>query len=88
ILCPNLETLTLSSLNIQKIWPDEQHATCSNVQDLKVILVHGCHRLKYLFLDSLVKNLVQLNKLEITECENLKEVICTRSFGKKEGTAQ
>ncbi|OMO99035.1 hypothetical protein COLO4_13566 [Corchorus olitorius] len=88
VSCPNLEKLNLFSLNIQKIWPDDQQqATSSNVQNLYAILVDGCHNLKYLFLSPLVENLVQLNQLRIADCKNVEEVIYTGRAAEEKGMA-
>jgi len=45
---PNLDIVTLSSLNLNKVWGDNQHSFCK----LTNLVVHNCGELKYLFLPS------------------------------------
>ncbi|RDX69902.1 putative disease resistance protein, partial [Mucuna pruriens] len=71
---PNLETLVLRSLNNMKEICDGPLPTPS-FEKLQVIKVEGCDRLKNLFLYSLVRNLSQLRKLEISNCKDMKEII-------------
>ncbi|OMP07099.1 disease resistance protein, partial [Corchorus olitorius] len=88
VSCPNLEFLKLTSLDFQKVWPDEQEVMSCNVQNLKIFIVEGCHNLKYLFLSNMVEKFVQLNVLDISDCKNVEEVIyLERSLEEKQGMA-
>ncbi|KAG8479960.1 hypothetical protein CXB51_024974 [Gossypium anomalum] len=71
---PNLIFLTLSSINIHKIW---HHPSSSSLTRLNYLRVEGCHNLKYLFPSFLVKDLVQLRVLEIKDCNMMEQVIFT-----------
>ncbi|KAK8576342.1 hypothetical protein V6N13_090815 [Hibiscus sabdariffa] len=82
VLCANLRLLNLSSTNIQKLWPDKPHtAIPSNVQNLQILTVKGCHNLEYLFPSFLIKNLVRLSHIGLLDCENMEQVIFTEDKG-------
>ncbi|MFQ6647034.1 hypothetical protein Gotur_020022 [Gossypium turneri] len=74
VVIPCLEGLGLSSINILKIW---HHSSSPSVGCLNSLQVKGCHNLKYLFPSSLVKDLVQLQRLEILDCNMMEQVIFT-----------
>ena len=85
VLCPHLEYLSLSSVNLQKLWHDLLQVTSSHVQNLKSLIVEGCHRLKYLFLPTTVKCFLQLTDLTIVDCNNVEEVIFRAGLTATEG---
>jgi len=53
---PILNILTLSSLNLNKVWGDNQHSFCK----LTNLVVDNCGQLKYLFLPSFGWKLVNV----------------------------
>ncbi|KAK8277793.1 hypothetical protein V6Z12_D10G296500 [Gossypium hirsutum] len=75
VVIPNLEYLTLSSINIHEIW---HHPSSSSLKHLQV---EGCHNLKYLFPSFLLKDLVMLQRLEIKDCNVMEQVIFTDGLG-------
>ncbi|KAK9017007.1 hypothetical protein V6N11_079495 [Hibiscus sabdariffa] len=81
----NDKLLKLSSTNIQKLWPDKPHsAILSNVQNLQLLSVKGCHNLEYLFPSVLIKYLVRLSTLALFDCHNMKQVTFTEDEGMSE----
>ncbi|RYR73169.1 hypothetical protein Ahy_A02g007504 [Arachis hypogaea] len=68
---PNLDTLKLSSLNLNKIWKDNRHYFCK----LRNLIVENCDGLKYLFSPAMVESFSSLIKLEISECHIMEEII-------------
>ncbi|KAG4127693.1 hypothetical protein ERO13_D10G230651v2 [Gossypium hirsutum] len=74
VVIPRLEDLELSSINIHKIW---HHLSSPSVGCLNSLQVKRCHNLKYLFPSFLVKDLVQLRRLEILDCNMMEQVIFT-----------
>ncbi|RDY03963.1 Disease resistance protein, partial [Mucuna pruriens] len=67
---PNLETLKLYSINIQKIWNDQ----LSYFQNLTTLTVDGCERLKHLFSYSVARKLVKLENLLISSCKFVEQI--------------
>ncbi|MBA0877964.1 hypothetical protein Goshw_001201, partial [Gossypium schwendimanii] len=74
VVIPSLERLHLSSINIHKIW---HHSSSPSIGCLSYLQVKRCHNLKYLFPSFLVKDLVQLRRLEILDCNMMGQVIFT-----------
>ncbi|KAG8480245.1 hypothetical protein CXB51_024832 [Gossypium anomalum] len=74
VVIPCLNRLDLSSINIHKIW---HHSSSPSVGYLNSLRVKRCHNLKYLFPSFLVKDLVQLQFLQILECNMMEQVIFT-----------
>ncbi|MED6134790.1 hypothetical protein PIB30_040220 [Stylosanthes scabra] len=68
---PNLETLKLSSVNLNKIWEDNRHS----FNKLTNLIVENCDGLKYLFSPTMVKSFPNLTKLEISKCHQMGEII-------------
>ncbi|XLR10142.1 uncharacterized protein LOC107624887 isoform X2 [Arachis ipaensis] len=73
---PKLETLHLYKLNNM-----EQLCFCellspSSFRKLKVVKIKLCGLLKNVFLISMVKLLVVLETIEVSECNSLKEIVC------------
>ncbi|RDX99964.1 Disease resistance protein, partial [Mucuna pruriens] len=70
----NLEKLILRNLhNLEDI--SYSPLPTHSFEKLQVIEVHGCDKLKKLLLYSLAKTLSQLQKLEISDCEVIQEII-------------
>lgn len=72
VVFPNLEALELCAISFQKIWQNEL-GSC--FQNLTRLIVRGCHKLKYVFSSSIVKNFSQLQHIEICYCTVLEEII-------------
>ncbi|KOM37902.1 hypothetical protein LR48_Vigan03g128400 [Vigna angularis] len=71
ILIPKLESLELSSVNIQKIWSDKsQHC----FQNLLTLNVTDCGNLKYLLSFSMAVSLENLQSLSVSECEMMEDI--------------
>ncbi|KAI9127387.1 hypothetical protein K1719_001946 [Acacia pycnantha] len=71
----NLETLKLSSINLENIWQDDHISIANSFLKLANLSVEGCSRLKYLFSSSIVGSFPNLKQLEIRECEMMEEII-------------
>ncbi|XP_045824893.1 uncharacterized protein LOC123917266 [Trifolium pratense] len=69
-----LETLVLHNLkNLEHICLNPLSITCFG--SLSVIKVKNCVQLKYLFSFTLVKELSQLSKIEVCQCNSMKEIV-------------
>ncbi|KAK2441515.1 hypothetical protein QL285_012805 [Trifolium repens] len=68
---PNLETLKLSFLNLNKIWNDNHHS----MSNLTSLIVESCAELKYLFSSTMVGSFKNLKHLEISNCPLMEEII-------------
>ncbi|XP_031253851.1 probable disease resistance protein At4g27220 isoform X2 [Pistacia vera] len=68
VVLPRLENLKLSSINIENIWVDQPKPIPSYIECLKSLSVEDCNGLKFMFSSSMVKSLVQLQKLVICNC--------------------
>ncbi|KAI9112225.1 hypothetical protein K1719_016748 [Acacia pycnantha] len=71
----NLETLKLSSINLENIWQDDHVSIANSFHKLANLSVEGCSQLKYLFSSSIVGSFPNLKQLEIRECEMMEEII-------------
>ncbi|XP_024636182.2 probable disease resistance protein At4g27220 [Medicago truncatula] len=69
---PNLHSLTLSKLDVENFWDDNQHITMFN---LKTLIVRDCENIKYLFLSTMVGSFKNLRQLEIKNCRSMEEII-------------
>ncbi|XP_061354809.1 uncharacterized protein LOC133299367 [Gastrolobium bilobum] len=78
---PNLDTLKLSSLNLNKIWDDGQ----PSVSKLTNLIVENCGGLKYLFSSTMVGSFINLKRLEISKCHSMDWIIATEE--RNNGTA-
>ncbi|TYG95885.1 hypothetical protein ES288_A11G304000v1 [Gossypium darwinii] len=86
VLCANLQYLELSSTNIKKLWPDKpDRAISSNVLNLQILIVKGCHNLEYLFPSLLVKKFERLHQLSLLDSKNMEEIIFTDGLAAGEG---
>ncbi|XP_054780470.1 disease resistance protein At4g27190-like [Prosopis cineraria] len=74
---PNLDSLKLSSINLNKIWDDHQLSVPNSFQNLAHLIVEECGNLQYLFLPSMVENLKNLKQLKVSKCDKMEEIIAT-----------
>ena len=72
---PCLETLKMSSINLHKIWDDDQLSATSAFQNLTSLIVENCGNLKHLFKCSMIGSLSKLRQLEISKCTIMEEII-------------
>ncbi|KAK3227604.1 hypothetical protein Dsin_007466, partial [Dipteronia sinensis] len=89
VLLPNLENLKLSSINIECLWLDQLPAMSSCCQTLTRLTLEECSgNLKFLFSYSMVKSLVQLQKLEIRNCKSIEGIINTEELNGEGNTVE
>ncbi|XP_019449300.1 PREDICTED: disease resistance protein At4g27190-like [Lupinus angustifolius] len=69
---PNLETLSLSSINTLKLWDDILIPSC--LQNLTHLTVDSCGGLKYLFSLSMAISLEKLRYLKISDCQMMEDI--------------
>ncbi|XVF77797.1 hypothetical protein PTKIN_Ptkin14bG0075200 [Pterospermum kingtungense] len=70
----NLTVLELKSLpEVRWIWKGTSHHVC--LQNLKVVEIFRCDKLKYLFSPSLAQSLVVLKKLKVEHCNGLEDIV-------------
>ncbi|KAJ6694555.1 hypothetical protein OIU85_005255 [Salix viminalis] len=81
---PNLEDLKLSSIEVEKIWPDQPGELSYRFVRLTSLIVEGCRNLKYLFTTSMVESLAQLKRLELCDCVSMEEIIIKNGLGEEE----
>jgi len=67
---PNLESLSLSSLNIHRIWSDQHFI----FQNLIKLVVKDCDKLTYLCSLSMASSLNKLKSLIISDCPFMKKI--------------
>ncbi|KAI4354364.1 hypothetical protein L6164_003234 [Bauhinia variegata] len=71
---PNLEVLNLYNLSkLEKIC--QETLTRISFQKLKVIIVKSCDQLKSLITSSMVRVLSQLQEIEVSECNLMKDIV-------------
>lgn len=75
VALPKLETICLSSINIERIWQNQVAAMSCGIQKLKRLILFNCWNLTCLFTSSIISSFVGLQCLEICECPVLKEII-------------
>ncbi|XP_048327282.2 disease resistance protein At4g27190 isoform X3 [Ziziphus jujuba] len=72
---PSLEQLFLWNLkSVKRIWPNQLPETCK-MHNLKTLHLRCCKSLKYVLPFAIAESLVQLEKLIISQCEGLEEII-------------
>ncbi|MED6133983.1 hypothetical protein PIB30_033210 [Stylosanthes scabra] len=72
----SLKKLSIEQLpNLEHVWDSDptQHITC--FQSFQQVYVHGCNSLESLFPAPVAENLVKLEKLEVTGCDRLVEIV-------------
>ncbi|TXG69451.1 hypothetical protein EZV62_004386 [Acer yangbiense] len=72
---PNLKTLELRKMNVDKMWHNQLSSMSSCFQNLTDLIISDCCNLKYLFASSTLTSFVQLQRLEIRNCKVLEEII-------------
>ncbi|KAH9688652.1 putative disease resistance protein [Citrus sinensis] len=72
---PNLETLELYNVNVERIWKSQLPAMSCGIQTLTRLIVYGCGELRCLFSSSIDNSFIRLQHLEIDECPILEEII-------------
>ncbi|KAI9072090.1 hypothetical protein K1719_045947 [Acacia pycnantha] len=75
-----LETLKLSSVNLEKIWDDGDLCAANCFHNLANLTVEDCRSLKHLFSSSVVGSLLKLKHLEISKCEMMEEIIAPKGI--------
>ncbi|KAI9112297.1 hypothetical protein K1719_016820 [Acacia pycnantha] len=76
----SLETLKLSSVNLEKIWDDGDLCAANCFHNLANLIVEDCRSLKHLFSSSVVGSLLKLKHLEISKCEMMEEIIAPKGI--------
>ncbi|KAL5743204.1 hypothetical protein ACOSP7_029936 [Xanthoceras sorbifolium] len=84
VVLPSLENLKLSSINIGCTWFDMLPVMSSCCQALTNLTLKRCEGLKFLFSFSMVKSLVQLQKLEIRNSSTIEGIINTEALREEE----
>ncbi|KDO48647.1 hypothetical protein CISIN_1g0041972mg, partial [Citrus sinensis] len=76
VVLPNLEALEISEINVDKIWHyNHLPIMLPHFQSLTRLIVWHCHKLKYIFLASMIRSFEQLQQLDIVNCRGLQEII-------------
>ncbi|KAK2640389.1 hypothetical protein Ddye_028184 [Dipteronia dyeriana] len=81
---PNLETLNISEMFLEKIWHNQLPTLSSCVQSLASLIIKACYNLKELFLSSMVNSFVQLQYLKICHCWGMEEMVVTDKLREEE----
>ncbi|XP_029127910.1 uncharacterized protein LOC109802723 [Cajanus cajan] len=76
----NLDSLNLSSINIQKIWCDQSLSSFC-FQNLIKLVVKDCNKLRYLCSLSVASGLRMLKNLYVSECHAMEKIFCTEGNG-------
>ncbi|KAI9080107.1 hypothetical protein K1719_037923 [Acacia pycnantha] len=76
----SLETLKLSSVNLERIWDDGDLCAANCFLNLANLTVEDCRSLKHLFSSSVVGSLLKLKHLEISKCEMMEEIIAPKGI--------
>ncbi|MED6133978.1 hypothetical protein PIB30_033205 [Stylosanthes scabra] len=72
----SLKKLTIEQLpNLEHIWDSDPTQQISCFHSFQEVYVHGCNSLEYLFPASMAENLIKLEKLEVTNCDKLVEIV-------------
>ncbi|XP_054780674.1 probable disease resistance protein At4g27220 isoform X2 [Prosopis cineraria] len=79
MLFPKLETLMLHNLSMLKEICDGPRRVDS-FGKLRVMKLKSCGRLKYVFLNSIVKNFSQLVEIEVSECHSVENIVSLESM--------
>ncbi|XP_028789178.1 disease resistance protein At4g27190-like [Neltuma alba] len=80
----SLETLKLSSINLEKIWDDHHLSAANCIQNLTNLIVEDCRGLKHLCSSFVVGSLSKLKHLEISKCDMMEEIIAPDSLATQE----
>ncbi|RYR71954.1 hypothetical protein Ahy_A02g006164 isoform A [Arachis hypogaea] len=72
----SLKKLTIEDLpNLEHVWDSNPIQQIGCFQSFQEVYVHRCNSLQRLFPTSVAKNLNKLEKLEVTECDRLVEIV-------------
>ncbi|KAF5470804.1 hypothetical protein F2P56_011293 [Juglans regia] len=75
IACNNLRELKLRTLpKLKHIWKDGPQEI-TGFHELRLLVVSECHNLKYLFSPSIAKLLVELEEIEVQECNEMEAIL-------------
>ncbi|CAJ2659419.1 unnamed protein product [Trifolium pratense] len=74
VVMPHLELLKLSKINSRKLWDDNLRG-CSFSQNLRSLTIDECDNIVYAFSFSMVRELVNLKHLAISNCRMLEEIV-------------
>ncbi|XP_017976579.1 PREDICTED: uncharacterized protein LOC108662044 [Theobroma cacao] len=86
VVCPNLEIVKLSSIDVQMIWDDQLLEMPSYVQNLRLLIVKGCRNIEeIIFIEGLAEEGVMSQlflKLDILELHDLPKLMrfCRGSY--------
>ncbi|KAL9447639.1 hypothetical protein AB3S75_015167 [Citrus x aurantiifolia] len=72
---PELEVLTLYSINVERIWPSQVTVMSCGIQNLTHLTLSVCENLRCLFSSATVSSLVRLQRILIVRCRVLEELI-------------
>jgi hypothetical protein len=70
---PHLELLKLSNINSRKLWDDNLPGR-SCIQNMKSLTIDKCGGIAYAFSSSVARELVNLEYLEISNCQMLESI--------------
>ncbi|WJX72664.1 hypothetical protein P8452_56516 [Trifolium repens] len=73
VMMPHLELLKLSKVNSRKLW-DDNLSGCSFIQNLRCLTINECDNIVYAFSSSVVRELVNIKHLAISNCKMLEEI--------------
>ncbi|KAL5563809.1 hypothetical protein UlMin_033556 [Ulmus minor] len=82
VVFPSLKDLQLSGMNFIELW-----STISCMQNLRKLSVSDCPNLKYLFTVAMAGRLAQLERVQISRCHVMEEVVVMKETI-EEGTPQ
>jgi len=78
---PHLELLKLSNINSRKLW-DDYLPGHSFIQNMKSLTIDKCGGIAYAFSSSVARELVNLEYLEISNCQMLEDIFVSNGkFG-------
>ncbi|KAK2422989.1 putative disease resistance protein [Trifolium repens] len=73
VMMPHLELLKLSKINSRKLW-DDNLSGCSFIQNLRSLTINECDNIVHAFSSSVVRELVNIKHLAISNCKMLEEI--------------
>ncbi|KAJ7978789.1 Disease resistance protein family [Quillaja saponaria] len=86
-LLPRLKDLRLTNLKrLERIWSKDPQGIL-DLKNLSSLTISGCHSLRNLFTSSMFSGLLGLRKMEITDCKEMEEIICTKAISQDDHAA-